>query len=178
MIIAIILVVAAALSLAFMLWVAKGRSSAINRVEDLPRRIRPVDIQAFRVLVDPSETQFLWSKLPRAEFRRIQRQRLRAAVQYIACAAQNAAVLVRIGEAARHSSDPSVAAAGEKLVSAAIRLRIFSFQAMLKLHLEMILPGAHVSAGDLAESYERMTSLVFLLGRLQRPAAGISGAAL
>jgi hypothetical protein len=49
---------------------------------------------------------------------------------------------------------------------------------MLKLHLEMILPGTRVSAGDLAESYERMTSLVLLLGRLQRPAAGISVASL
>jgi hypothetical protein len=176
MMIALILVVLAALSLVFMFWVAKGRSSAISRVADLPRHLRLVDIHAFRVLVDPSETQFLWSKLPRAEFRKIQRQRLRAAVQYITCAADNAAVLLRIGEAARRSPDSSVAEAGERLVNAAIRLRIFSFQVMLKLSFEMIHPGARVSGGDLAESYERMTSLVFLLGRLQRPAAGTAAA--
>jgi len=178
MIITLILVVAAALSLVFMLWVAKGRSSAISRVEDLARHLRPVDIQAFRILVDPLETQFLWSRLPRAEFRKIQRRRLHAAVQYISCAARNAAILIRIGEAARRSPEPSVAAAGEKLVNTAIRLRIFSFQAMMKLYLGMILPGARVSAGDLAENYERMTGLVFLLGRLQRPAAGVSVAIL
>ncbi len=176
MIITLILVVGAALSLVFMLWAAKGRSAAISRVEDLPRRIRPVDIQAFRLLVDPSETQFLRATLSGGDFRRIQRQRLRVAVQYISCAAQNAAVLVRIGESARRSPDPSIAEAGEKLVNTAIRLRIFSFQAMLKLYLEMIMPGLRVSAGDLAESYERMTSLVFLLGRLQRPANGIPAA--
>ena len=176
MIIAIILVVAAGLSLVLMLWVAKGRSSAISRVEELPRRIRRVDLHAFRVLVDPAETQFLRSKLPGADFRKIQRRRLRAAVQYIACAAQNAALLVRIGEAARRSPDPAVAEAGEKLVNAAIRLRIFSFRAMVKLHLEMILPSVGITSGDLAENYERLTSLVFLLGRLQRPANGVSGA--
>jgi hypothetical protein len=154
-----------------MLWVAKGRSAAISRVEDLPRHLRPVDICAFRMLVDPAETQFLWSKLPRAEFRRIQRQRLLAAVQYISCAAQNAAVLLRIGDAARHSRERAVAEAGEKLVNAAIRLRLLCFQATIKLYLEIILPGSHLSAGDLAENYERMTSLVFLLGRLQHPMA-------
>ena len=178
MIIAIILVVVAALSLTGMLWVAKGRSAAISKVEELPRRIRPVDIHAFRTLVDPAETQYLRSKLPRGEFRRIQRQRLRAAVQYISCAKQNAAVLVRIGEAARRSPDPSIAEAGEKLANAAIRLRIFSFQASLKLYLEMISPGSQVSGGALAENYENITSLVFLLGRLQRPVAGISGTVL
>jgi hypothetical protein len=177
MIIAVILVVAAVLSLLLMVWAAKGRSSAISHVEDLPRHIRPVDIDAFRVLVDPAEAQFLWSRLPHAEFRKIQRQRLRAAVQYISCAAQNAAVLVRIGEVARRSSEPSVAEAGEQLVNAAIRLRIFSFQAILKLTLEMIRPGASVSALNLAENYERMTGLVFLLNRLQRPATGITVAA-
>jgi hypothetical protein len=178
MIITLILVVAAALSLLFMLWVAKGRSSAIRRVDDLSRHLRIVDIQAFRILVDPAETQYLWSKLPRSEFRKIQRQRLRAAVRYISCAAQNAAVLIPIGEAARRSPEPSVAEAGEKLVNTAIHLRIFAFQAMLKLYFGLILPGARVSSGDLAESYERMTSIVFLLVRLQRPASGAPAAAL
>lgn len=174
MMITLILVILAAGSLLFMLRVAKGRGSANRRVEDLSRHLCPVDIQAFRTLVDPSETQFLWSKLPRAEFRKIQRQRLRATVQYISCAAQNAAVLIRIGQAAQQSQDPSIVEAGAKLVNTAIRLRIFSFQAVLSLYLQMIYPSARISAGDLAESYERMTSLVFLLGRLQRPAASIS----
>jgi hypothetical protein len=176
MIITIILVIAAALSLGFMFWVAKGRSLAISRVEELVQHVRPVDVEAFRLLVDPAETQYLWSKLPHAEFRKIQRQRLRAAVVYISCAARNAAVLIRIGEAARRNADPSIAEAGEKLVNTAIRLRIFSFQVMVKLYLEMMRPGTRISAGDLAESYERLTGLVFLLGRLQRPSASIPAA--
>ena len=45
-----------------------------------------------------------------------------------------------------------MAEAGEKLVDTAIRLRIFSFQALVKLYMEMILPGARVSAGELVES--------------------------
>ena len=177
MIITVILVVAAVFSLAFMLWVARGRSSAISRVEELPSRIRPVDIEAFRTLVDPVEAQFLRLRLSPAEFRKIQRQRLRAAVQYIWGAAQNAAVLVRIGDAARRSPDPSIAEAGEKLVSSGIRLRILSAQALVKLYIEMILPGTRISAGELAEVYERMTGLVFVLGRLQRSAASVTAGA-
>ena len=178
MTIAIILVVASALFLVFMLRMAKGRSVSIRQVADLSRYIHPVDIDAFRVLVDPRETQFLRSKLSGAEFRRIQRQRSRAAAQYIACAARNATALIGIGEAARSSGDSTMAEAGARLVESGIRLRIFSFQAMLKLYVEMVRPGARISAGDLAERYERMTSLVFLVDRLQRRASGDVATAL
>jgi len=174
MIIAIILVVAAVLSLIFMFWVARRRSSVLGGVEELSSRIRPVDIQAFRTLVDPGEAQFLRMRLSHAEFRKIQRERVRAAVEYIWCAAQNAAILVRIGEAARRSGDPSIAEAGEKLVYSGIRLRILSAQALVKLYIEMILPGTRISAAELVEVYERMTRQVFVLGRLQRATASVS----
>ena len=169
-----ILVAAALLSAAFMLWVARGRSSNLTRVEELQGRVRPVEIQAFRALMDPAETKFLRARLPHGEFRKIQRERLLAAAKYISCAAQNAAVLIRIGEAARRSPDRSIADAGEKLVNNAIHLRMLSAQALLMLYLEMILPSRHSSLGELAEVYERMTGLVFLLGRLQRRTVAVS----
>jgi hypothetical protein len=170
MMIALILVIAACLSLAFMLWLAKGRSSAIRGIEELPGRLRPVDIEAFRNLVDPEQTNFLWATLSRENFRKLQRERLLTAVEYISTAASNASVLIRMGEAARRSPEPAIAEAGEKLVNSAIRLRVYSFQAIVKLYLGMILPGSQLSTSNLAESYERLTGLVFLIGRLQRSA--------
>jgi hypothetical protein len=167
MTITLILVLLAVLALLFLLRLAKGRGLAIKNVEGLAGRILPVDIEAFRNLIDPTEEEFLRINLPRAEFKRIQRERLRAALDYVSAAAHNASVLIRTGEAARLSPDASIAEAGTKLVDSGIRLRLYSFQAKARLYLGIALPGVRISTVGLAESYERMTGLVFLLNRLQ-----------
>ena len=149
---------------------------AHRRGADTAGEIRPVDVEAFRNLIDPAEAQFLRSNLPPPEFRKVQRQRLRAAVEYISCAAHNAKVLMRMGEAARRSPEPAVAEAGEKLVNTAIRLRVYAFQATVKLYLRMVFPGAHLAPVGLAENYERMTGLVLLLGRMESARRNVSSA--
>ena len=161
----------------YMLALARKRNSSMRRAADLPRRIRPVDINAFRTLVDPGETEFLRARLSGHQFRKVQRERLRAAVQYVAGTTRNANLLIRIGDAARRSSDPSTAEAGQKLVNSALRLRVLSIQAMGKLYLDMAFPGSHVQASELAEVYERVTSLTLALGRVQRAAAPLSSRA-
>jgi len=137
--------------------------------------IRSVDINAFRNLIDPAEEDFLRHHLPPAEFRKIQRERLQAAVEYISCAAHNAAILLRIGEAARRSPDPATAEAAEKLVDHAIRLRLYAFQAIPRLYVGIIFPGWHPSSLRVVESYEQVTRQVVRLG-LQYPVAGVSAA--
>jgi hypothetical protein len=167
MIITFVLVVGALLALFFLIRLAKGRGFSALAASDTKVQIRPVDVRAFRNLIDPLEEDYLRRHLSRAEFAAIHRERLRAAITYIACAAHNAAVLMRVGEAARLSAEPSIAEAGEKLVDSALRLRLFALQATAKLYIGILLPGMRVSALSLADSYERMTGLGFLLGRLQ-----------
>ena len=176
MTITLILVLMGLLALLFLVRLAKGRGLAIRRPEDLAGLIRPVDVEAFRNLIDPAEEQFLRSNLPPAEFRKIQRERLRAAADYVSCAAQNAAMLIRMGEAARTSPEPSVAEAAEKLVDTAIRLRILAFQAIAKLYWGIIFPSAKLPSVGLAENYERMTGLVLLLSRVQTAPRNLSSA--
>jgi hypothetical protein len=171
-----ILVLAGLLALLFLMRLAKGRSLAHRREPDAAGEIRPVDVEAFRNLIDPAEAQFLRSNLPPPEFRKVQRERLRAAVEYISCAAHNAKVLMRMGEAARRSAEPAVAEAGEKLVNTAIRLRVYAFQATGKLYLRMVFPGAQLAPVGLAENYERMTGLVLLLGRMETARRNVSSA--
>jgi len=175
MIITLALVILALFALLFLIRLAKGRIFP-STSSDFRAEVQPVDIQAFRNLIDSGEEEFLRRNLPPAEFRAVQRQRLRAAADYIRCAARNAGILVRVGEAARRSADPSVAKAGEKLVDTAIRLRLYAFQALVKLYLAILLPGARISAAGLAEDYERMTRVVFLLSRLQHPSRQESAA--
>jgi hypothetical protein len=176
MTIALILVVVAFLALGFLIKLTKGRALTAEVLENPTQHIRAVDIEAFRNLVDPDEEEFLRTNLPPAEFRRIQRERLHAAVEYVSCAAQNAAILLRLADAGRRSSDPATAEAAEKLVDNAIRLRLYASLAIPRLYLGMILPGAQISPVRIAESYEQMTRLVVLLGCLQYPTRGISAA--
>ena len=176
MIITLLLVVAAFLALGFLVRLAKRHAEGSQALENPTEHIRAVDVEAFRNLVDPEEEKFLRSNLAPAEFRKIQRERLRAAVDYVSCAAQNAAILVRLADAGRHSSDPATAEAAEKLVNNAIRLRLYASLAIPRLYLGMILPGAHIAPVRVAESYEQMTRLVVLLGCLQYPTRGISAA--
>ena len=168
MIITFALVFFALLALLFLARLAKGRAFSLRQGEDSAARIQAIDIQGFRNLIDPAEVEFLRRNLSASEFRSVQRERLRAAVSYISCAAANAAILVQVGESARRSSDPAVAQAGENLVSSAIRLRIYALRAISRLYLGIIFPGSDISTAGLAESYERMTRTVFQLTRLQK----------
>jgi hypothetical protein len=176
MIITLILVFGAFLALGFLIRLAKGRASTSEVLQNPAEHIRAVDVDAFRNLVDPGEEEFLRANLAPAEFRRIQRERLRAAVEYVSCAAQNAAILLRMADAGRRSSDPTTAEAAEKLVNNAIRLRLYAMQAIPRLYLSMIFPGVRISPVRVAESYEQMTRLVVLLGCLQYPTQGVSAA--
>jgi hypothetical protein len=176
MIMTTILVLLALLAVPCVLWLAKAHASASKALENPTEHLRAVDVEAFRNLVDPDEENFLRTHLPPAEFRKIQRERLRAAVEYVSCAAQNAGILLRLVDAGRRSSDPATAEAAEKLVNNALRLRLYALHAIPRLYLGMILPGARISPVRIAESYEQMTRLVVLLGCLQYPTRSVSAA--
>src|SRR5690349_10634557 len=141
----VILVLLAFLAVVFLVRVARVRAAANRDVADLTRQVRSVNVEAFRNLVDPAEEQFLRSHLPPPGFRKVQRQRLRAAAEYVHCASRNAALLARVGEAARLSPEPSVAEAGARLVETATQLRLFALPAMGRLYLGIVFPGLHVS---------------------------------
>jgi hypothetical protein len=175
MTLALILVLVALAALVFLVWMAKGRSLAVNTANPA-EGIRSVDIQAFRNLVDKSEEEYLRRRLPAREFRQVQRERLSAAIDYIRGAASNAAVLLRVGEAARRSADPEVAEAGEKLVQNALRLRLYALQAVARLSAAKIFPGVAGTSGSLAESYEQMSRQVIRLSVLRFPVRGVSAA--
>jgi len=140
MIVTLILVFVAFLALAFLVMLAKGRASSPEVLENPVEHIHAVDLEAFRNLVDPKKEKFLGANLPPAKFRRIQQQRLRAAVEYVSYAAQNAAILLPLADAGRRSPDPATAEAAEKLVDSAVRLRFYAIQVVPRLYLRMIFP--------------------------------------
>lgn len=176
---ALLFLAGALAAVVFLLRVARGQSAAVEDLEELPGKTQPVDLAAFRNLTDPAEEEYLRAQLPAREFRRLQRQRMRAALEYIRRAAQNAALLVRLGEAARRSPDPEVAQAARELVDNAVRLRLYALLAEVKLRARLLLPGARLSSAPLLDRYQRLTQAVGRLSRAQKPSfAGRISAAL
>jgi hypothetical protein len=171
-----IIIVALALAAPFLLVALRGQAAGSKVLDNPAAHIRSVDVDAFRNLVDPDEEEFLRSHLSPADFRRIQRERLRAAIEYVFCAAHNAAILLRLADDGRRSPDDATAEAAQKLADNALRLRLYALQAIPKLYLGMILPGSRVSPVGIAESYEQMTRQVVMLGCLQYPTRGVSAA--
>ncbi len=166
------LVLAALLVLLLLLRAAKGYRAVAKDPETLAGSICTVDLEAFRNLTDPEEEEFLRLRLRPKDFRSIQRKRLHAAAEYVHCVAKNAALLVALGEAARNSSDPTVAAAGKEVVDSALRLRLYALLVLIKLSIGIAMPGAIARPTGIADRYQRMRALVANLCRLQYAARG------
>ncbi len=166
MIAVVILFVFAAMVLSGIVWMTGAGMGWIGMSDS--RTLQPVDLDAFRNLVDPYETNYLRTNLPPREFRQLQRQRLLAALEYLGCLAGNSMVLLRAGQLARLSADPLVAEEARKLVSSAVVLRLQSFRAMLVLSTALAFPTLTLLSEDFAEDYERAEFRCTSLGYLQR----------
>jgi hypothetical protein len=175
----VILVLLACLALAWFVYRMRSTHAASALETDLSERFCSVDLEAFRNLVDQEEEAFLRANLAPAEFRRIQRQRLRAAIDYVGGVSQNAGLLLKLGQFNRSSPDPRVAEAGRELVDSASRLRISSFLAGTKLYGRILFPAAGLETAAIVGQYEQTKERAALLARLRDPgSAGIFPRAL
>ncbi len=164
------------LALASILYLAKGHHATGGNLDELASQLRPIDVDAFRNLIDEREEGYLRERLSAGEFRSVHRERMLAAAEYIRCAAQNAAVLIRLGEAAKQDSDPAISVAAGKLVDNALRLRLYAFQAIPRLYLGILFPHTGLRPYLIAETYDVMTRQAVMLGCLRYPTHGMSSA--
>jgi hypothetical protein len=121
--------------------------------------------------VDAREETFLRRNLEARVFRKIHRERMLAAMQYVWRAGQNARLLIRLAEFAKDDPDSEIAATAQNLYSDAITLRLCSLQMLPRLALSAALPGWTEMPGTFADSYEATSSRFRTLTCLQLPAA-------
>lgn len=152
-----------------LVYLERRRWSSVNQLEDLAGRTRPVDLEAFRNLVNPREEDFLRDSLLPREFRNLQRDRMRAALSYIHNTGYNAAFLLRVGAAAARSTDPRIAQAGRQLTDQALRLRAYALLSGAKLWMRIAFPQARLSYGRLADNYQSLSALAGHLALMQHP---------
>jgi len=149
---------------------ARRRRDPVPDLQALETYTQPVDLAAFRNLIDPAEEDYLRENLPAGRFHTLQRERLRATLEYVRRTAYNSAILLRVGEAARRDQNPEVAAAARTLVNDALRLRMNAMLAMVVLYGRIVMPGARISVGRVTDIYENLTQGLVRLTRLQDPA--------
>lgn len=167
---AFIVFVLFSLALVGVLWmVVRGRATPVRDWDALPEAIEAVDLAAFRNLTDRREDQWLREQLGPREYSQVRRQRMAAAADYLGRTNRNAAVLVRLGQAAVHSPDPAVAAAGRELVSTALRTRWYTLQALARLQAARLVPAASPSVALVAEQYQALREGVDRVSRLRSP---------
>lgn len=171
--IGIILVFVAALALVVILRIAISRSLAVSVKADLAGQIQPIDIEAFRNLVDPEENSFLRRRLSAGAFRAVQRERLHAMAAYLRIVGRNADILIRFSQSALNSSDPRTVEAARQLVDQALLLRRNVIFALARIYVALAWPTSALAAAPLVDRYERMSGSAMLLGRLQNPTAPV-----
>jgi hypothetical protein len=170
---AIVLVIAAVVALSAILRLAVSRNLQVKESANLGGAIRPINIEAFRNLINPAEDDYLRRRLPPAQFRMVRRERLKAMAAYVQVAGSNARVLVRMGEAALSSGDPRIAGAALQLVNDALLLRRNTTVALAQIYLALAWPSSGFAAVRVVDRYERLSGAAMLLGRLQNPAVPV-----
>lgn len=135
------------------------------------RGVVPVDLQAFAVLNDRADELFLREKLPPARFRQIKRQRIKVTLAYVRRISGNAAAVLQLSEAARHSDDPKVVEAAIHIVEMAGQMRMLCMQAWLKLAVEFAVPSLQLTPAVLETQYQTLRENVAKLGNLQSAGA-------
>lgn len=168
MTLAIVLVIAAALGLIFLV---RATFLGTRQRSGDSQPLQFIDLEAFRNLVDPAETEYLRRRLPASEFRMVQRARLQAMASYVQAAGQNATALVRIGQGALAGNDPQTAQAARELVGNAVLLRRNATFALFRIYVALAWPNAGLAADPILHDYERLNGTAMLLGRLRNPAA-------
>src|SRR5579872_2548978 len=82
----------------------RGQAVAVQDPQELLALTHPVDLAAFRNLLDDDE-RFLEYNLAADNFHQIQKQRAQVILTYVKSLAHNAALLIKLGESARRSTD-------------------------------------------------------------------------
>lgn len=168
MILVFLLVAFALVGLALISYVAVStrRGSDAGRAQ-----IHPIDIEAFRNLIDPAEDKYLFQRLSPSQFRTSQRARLRAMAGYVGEAGRNAGILARIGQASLASENIESQEAATRLVNDAMLLRRNAALALLRIYALLLWPRAGRGAAMVVDGYERLNISAMLLGSAQNRGA-------
>jgi hypothetical protein len=137
----------------------------VKNLEDWEARKHEVDPDVFRVLLDPTEEQYLRRSFPPHEFRALQRRRMVLALHAIRLVGDNAGMLMKLGQLAKSDANPELTKQAEDLIYGALRLRVNLLLVQPCLYLKWLLPGWTGNFPAVEMPYEELLSY---LNRIQQ----------
>jgi hypothetical protein len=145
-------------------------TAARSRKKRATQKIRPFDMKAFQAITSRNDEIFLRERLPHSEFARLKRRRIHVTNLYVRRMANNAAVVMRMGEMARSSSNPDVVRLAAQVSETASQIRLQCIVAFAKLSLEFAVPSLQLNPATLEPGYQAMRDSIARLGQLQNAA--------
>ena len=139
--------------LLLMLWTVRGGAQR-SVGEQITPKFYAVDIAAFRNLLSQDEEDFLRSALTNGSYRRVCRDRLRAAQEYLLWIAANCATLLAVLRLRASEPELDGMTDTEELVRQALRLRLISLAFWVLLWIEFVLPGLQIRPFAAVRRYE------------------------
>ena len=128
-------------SLCFVAFPLVLRHLRLRALKRTVRTVRPLDLTGFHTLMDRDSEAFLRERLPRAEFFRIKRRRIKVLWKYVRRVAQNAAAVRRAIAGSRYNADVNAAQLAREVADLAAKIRVQCLLAFAKLTVEYIFPA-------------------------------------
>jgi hypothetical protein len=147
---------ASVLSLVLVWAILRPGLPQVRSLEDWEANKHEVDLDAFQILLDSTEEQYLRESLPPSEFRFFQKRRLALALRSLELVGKNAAMLMKLGQLARGEANPRLAKEAEELIYGALRLRVNLLYAQPYLWLKWLFPGWTLSVPAFEVPYEEL----------------------
>ena len=129
--------------------------------------VRPLDLQAFRTLMDRDDELFLRTKLPHREFTRLKRLRVSLTWKYVGRIAGNAAAVLHMAEGARQNADSEAAQVAAQVVDIATQIRMQCIVSWAKLAVEFMFPSMQLNPAMLEPKYQALRENLRHLGSLE-----------
>jgi hypothetical protein len=156
------------MTLIFLVGVVLGAGGAVLVVVPSSRAtIQPVDVDAFRSLMDRADEMFLRKNTSLAAFCHIKRQRIRVRGRYIRRIADHAAAFMRLSASARMIPDSEIGELVSQIVGSAARLRFQCLAASIKLAVEFAFPLLQITPTGLAQKYQTLRENVLRFNALR-----------
>lgn len=133
------------------IWVRGTRVPVVDG--NFERLLREIDLAAMQNLMSPAEDDFLRRALPNADYRQVERARVKALLEYVAAISWNAALFMRAAAALQRNPDQQVAVAAATISRQALDLRLLSLAAQAALYLRLLLPGVKLAPFGIAGAY-------------------------
>jgi hypothetical protein len=111
-------------------------------IDDVVHFLYPVDLALAESLLDPAaDFALVWSLSPR-DYREAQRRRMRLYLELVRRMAHNSVVLVEFGDAVSRDGSLTDGPASALLQQAAIKVRLYSGCACVRLRVRLLFPSA------------------------------------